>query len=70
MTVLDQLDDLAREVSANSADGLQLLSFLPIHQRMYVVLAANRPELLNGTSLVRALQLMGADLREALIERY
>jgi hypothetical protein len=70
MSALDQLDQLAREVAANSADGLQMLSFLPADQRFYVILAANRPELLKETSIVAALARIDEPLRQALMERH
>jgi len=70
MSALDQLDQLAREVAANSADARQMLDFLPAEQRYYVILAADRTDLLENTPVVRALNFMGEDLRNALLARH
>jgi hypothetical protein len=65
----DQLDRVAEQVARDDLDAYRPLSR---EERLYVALAANRADLVNagGDTIAEALERLGREWREALIERW
>ncbi len=65
----DHLDELAVRVAAGDEEPLGVLS---TGERLYVILAANRPELLKKTNdtVAQALARLGEDRTFELVERW
>lgn len=64
---LDRLDAVANEVASGHEDKLGVLSK---GEYLYVILAANRPDLLGDDSVAYALSRMGPDWVKVLVARW